>query len=53
MLAKQSLRNHRSPLTTRKPRLQDGDVYKRQDMDRIDYLRRDSFYTGVTEGNIG
>ena len=24
MLAKQSLRNHRSPLTTRKPRLQDG-----------------------------
>ena len=23
------------------------------DMDRLDYLRRDSFYTGVTEGNIG
>ena len=23
------------------------------DMDRRDYLRRDSFYTGVTEGNIG
>ena len=23
------------------------------DMDRMDYLRRDSFYTGVTEGNIG
>ena len=22
-------------------------------MDRLDYLRRDSFYTGVTEGNIG
>ena len=22
------------------------------DMDRLDYLRRDSFYTGVTEGNI-
>lgn len=22
-------------------------------MDRMDYLRRDSFYTGVTEGNIG
>lgn len=23
------------------------------DMDRMDYLRRDSFYTGVTEGTIG
>ena len=23
------------------------------DMDRLDYLRRDSFYTGVPEGNIG
>ena len=23
------------------------------DMDRLDYLRRESFYTGVTEGNIG
>lgn len=23
------------------------------DMDRLDYLRRDSFYCGVTEGNIG
>ena len=23
------------------------------DMDRLDYLRRDSFYTGDTEGNIG
>jgi HD superfamily phosphohydrolase len=23
------------------------------DMDRMDYLRRDSFYSGVTEGNIG
>lgn len=23
------------------------------DMNRLDYLRRDSFYTGVTEGNIG
>lgn len=23
------------------------------DMDRADYLKRDSFYTGVTEGNIG
>ena len=23
------------------------------DMDRLDYLRRDSFYTGVTEGTIG
>jgi len=22
-------------------------------MDRLDYLRRDSFFTGVTEGNIG
>jgi len=23
------------------------------DMDRLDYLRRDTFFTGVTEGNIG
>ena len=23
------------------------------DLDRLDYLRRDSFFTGVTEGNIG
>ena len=23
------------------------------DMDRLDYLRRDAFFTGVTEGNIG
>lgn len=23
------------------------------DMDRLDYLRRDSYYSGVTEGNIG
>jgi HD superfamily phosphohydrolase len=23
------------------------------DMDRLDYLRRDSYYTGVSEGNIG
>src|SRR5204862_87711 len=23
------------------------------DMDRLDYLRRDCFFTGVTEGNIG
>ena len=23
------------------------------DMDRMDYLRRDSFFTGVTEGTIG
>ena len=23
------------------------------DMDRLDYLRRDSFFTGVSEGNIG
>jgi len=23
------------------------------DMDRLDYIRRDSFFTGVTEGNIG
>ena len=22
------------------------------DIDRLDYLKRDSFYTGVTEGNI-
>ena len=30
------------------------DDYPNQlDMDRLDYLRRDSFFTGVTEGNIG
>ena len=23
------------------------------DMDRLDYLKRDSFYTGVSEGSIG
>ena len=28
-------------------------VSSKLDMDRLDYLRRDSFYTGVTEGNIG
>ena len=28
-------------------------VSSQLDMDRLDYLRRDSFYTGVTEGNIG
>ncbi|OQD42904.1 phosphohydrolase [Croceivirga radicis] len=27
-------------------------VSSQLDMDRLDYLRRDSFYTGVTEGNI-
>ena len=26
---------------------------QKTDMDRLDYLRRDSFYTGVSEGNIG
>ncbi len=28
-------------------------VSSQLDMDRLDYLKRDSFYTGVTEGNIG
>ena len=28
-------------------------VSSQLDMDRLDYLRRDSFYTGVIEGNIG
>ena len=28
-------------------------ISSKLDMDRLDYLRRDSFYTGVTEGNIG
>ena len=28
-------------------------VYSQIDMDRLDYLKRDSFFTGVTEGNIG
>lgn len=28
-------------------------VSSQLDMDRLDYLRRDSFFTGVTEGNIG
>ncbi len=28
-------------------------VSSQLDMDRLDYLRRDSFYSGVTEGNIG
>ena len=28
-------------------------VSSQLDMDRLDYLRRDSFYTGVTEGNSG
>ena len=28
-------------------------VASQLDMDRLDYLRRDSFYTGVTEGMIG
>ena len=28
-------------------------VSSQLDMDRLDYLRRDSFYTGVAEGNIG
>ena len=23
------------------------------DVDRLDYLKRDSFFTGVTEGNVG
>ena len=28
-------------------------VASQLDMDRLDYLKRDSFFTGVTEGNIG
>ena len=28
-------------------------VSSQLDMDRLDYLKRDSFYTGVTDGNIG
>jgi len=28
-------------------------VSSQLDTDRLDYLRRDSFYTGVTEGNVG
>lgn len=28
-------------------------VSSQLDMDRLDYLRRDSFYTGVTEGKVG
>ena len=28
-------------------------VSSQVDMDRLDYLKRDSFYTGVNEGNIG
>jgi len=28
-------------------------VSSQLDMDRLDYLKRDSFYTGVNEGNIG
>jgi hypothetical protein len=28
-------------------------VSSQLDMDRLDYLKRDSFYSGVTEGNIG
>lgn len=28
-------------------------VSSQLDMDRLDYLRRDSFYTGVLEGNVG
>ena len=28
-------------------------ISSQMDMDRLDYLRRDCFYTGVTEGNIG
>ncbi len=27
-------------------------VSSQLDMDRLDYLKRDSFYTGVAEGNI-
>ena len=27
-------------------------VFSQLDMDRLDYLKRDSFYSGVTEGNI-
>ena len=28
-------------------------ISSQHDMDRLDYLRRDSFFTGVNEGNIG
>ena len=28
-------------------------VSSQMDMDRLDYLRRDSFYTGVSEGTVG
>ena len=28
-------------------------ISRQLDMDRLDYLRRDSFFSGVTEGNIG
>ena len=28
-------------------------VSSQLDMDRLDYLKRDSFFTGVTEGGIG
>ena len=28
-------------------------VTSQLDIDRLDYLKRDSFFTGVTEGNIG
>jgi len=28
-------------------------VASQLDMDRLDYLKRDSFFTGVTEGNVG
>jgi HD superfamily phosphohydrolase len=28
-------------------------ISSQMDMDRLDYLRRDCFYTGVSEGNIG
>ena len=28
-------------------------VSSQLDMDRLDYLKRDSFFTGVTEGNVG
>ena len=28
-------------------------VSSQLDMDRLDYLKRDSFFSGVTEGNIG
>ena len=28
-------------------------VSSQLDIDRLDYIKRDSFYTGVVEGNIG